>query len=271
MIRSRRNPQRKYIDLINEASSKWANWDPPRRIEPGDFGTIVKSTGEFVVEGNIYVHADLAHISERYPPSEGHELDRYHIHSYEVRGVDVGGGLGANFLGTQGLVFRSHWQFNSRRGAVLLMHQPRLTIVPDALFSEIRGVPILKNKSVVYQVFNCPGFYMYLSNKVHEQVAVSLRASLPPQVSNVNPALDVGWMAHGTSGIGQQGYHSGAIYTPLFSLRSIKKGVVRRGEPDQVPTEQWDDTSVPWDHLDDDGMTDVEDDSDDDDDDDSQD
>jgi hypothetical protein len=78
----------------------------------------------------------------------------------------------------------------------------------------------------------------FLYPLVHEQVAVSLRASLPPQVSNVNPALDVGWMAHGTSGIGQQGYHSGAIYTPLFSLRSIKKGVVRRGEPDQVPTEQ---------------------------------
>ena len=115
MIRSRRNPQRKYIDLINEASAKWANWDPPRRIkvgfllpihllltdliavlqQPGDFGTVVKSTGEFVVEGNVYVHGDLAHISKKYLPSEGHELDRYNIHSYEVRGVDIGGGLGA--------------------------------------------------------------------------------------------------------------------------------------------------------------------------------
>ena len=70
-----------------------------------------------------------------------------------------------NILGAQGLVFRTHWQFNSRRGAVLLMYQPQLISVPDALFNEIRNVPILKNKSVVYQVFNCPGFYMYLSNK----------------------------------------------------------------------------------------------------------
>ena len=46
-----------------------------------------------MVEGNIYVHEALAHITKRHPPSEGHEIDRYHIHSYEVRGVDVGGGL----------------------------------------------------------------------------------------------------------------------------------------------------------------------------------
>jgi hypothetical protein len=57
------------------------------------------------------------------------------------------------------------------------MHQPRLTIVPDALFSEIRGVPILKNKSVVYQVFNCPGFYMYLSNKGEQRASFDFRVS----------------------------------------------------------------------------------------------
>ena len=45
------------------------------------------------------------------------------------------------------------------------MYQPRLITVPDTFFSEARDIPTLKNKSVVYQVFNCPGFYMYLSNK----------------------------------------------------------------------------------------------------------
>lgn len=162
-----------------------------------------------------------------------------------------------NILGTQGLVFRSHWQFNSKRGAVLLMYRPRLISVPDVFLSEARNVPILKNKSVVCQVFNCPGFYMYLSNKgrqirwlrsvlmnelllyllVSEQVAVGLRADLPPQLPDVNPALGVGWMAHGTIGIGQQGYQSSPIYTPLFGLRSLRKRHLRRGEPNQAPTE----------------------------------
>jgi hypothetical protein len=63
--------------------------------QPGDFGTVIKATGEFVVEGNIYDHNDLAHIAKNHPPCEGSELDRYHIHSYEVRGVDIGGGVGA--------------------------------------------------------------------------------------------------------------------------------------------------------------------------------
>ena len=62
--------------------------------QPGDFGTVIKSTGELVVEGNIYDHEDLAQIAQKHPPCEAHEIDRYHIHSYEVRGVDVAAGLG---------------------------------------------------------------------------------------------------------------------------------------------------------------------------------
>jgi hypothetical protein len=262
LLRSRKNPQRKYIDLINEASSKWATWDLSRRIKPGDFGTVIKSTGELVVEGNIYVLEELKNIAKKYPPCEAHEIDRYHIDSREVRGADIGAGLGANLLGTQDLVFKSHWKFNSKRGAVLLMYRPRLISVPDTFFSETRYVPILKNKSVVYQVFNCPGFYMYLSNKLSEQVAVGLRVN---PSSNVYPPLGVGWMSHGTTGIAQQGYQSNAIYTPLFGLRSLQKRLVRRGEPNQAQSELWGETIAPWDRLDDDGLTEDEDDSDDDD------
>ena len=63
--------------------------------QAGDFGIVLNSTGEFVVEGNIYEHKDLGHIAQKYPPCEGSELDRYYIHSCEVRGVDIGGGVGA--------------------------------------------------------------------------------------------------------------------------------------------------------------------------------
>src|SRR6266702_1486222 len=82
------------------------------------------------------------------------------------------------FLGIQGRVVRSRWHFNSKRGAVLVMYQPRLISVPDAFFQETHNVPILKNKSVVYQVFNCPGFYMYLSNKGRQHA--SFDPSRPP-------------------------------------------------------------------------------------------
>ena len=65
----------------------------------------------------------------------------------------------------EGILFESQWQFNSNQGAVLLMYKPRITRVPGGFFSESARVPILKNKRVVYQVWDCPGYFMYLSGK----------------------------------------------------------------------------------------------------------
>ena len=47
------------------------------------------------------------------------------------------------------------------------MHKPRLTRVPDTFFKngDTHKIPILKAKFVVYQVWDCPGFYMYLSSR----------------------------------------------------------------------------------------------------------
>lgn len=30
---SKGNAQRKFVDLVNEATFKWANWDPPKNIQ----------------------------------------------------------------------------------------------------------------------------------------------------------------------------------------------------------------------------------------------
>jgi len=62
--------------------------------QAGDFGTVLRSTGEFVVEGNIYVHKDLAHIAIGHPPSEAHAIDQYHVHSRQVRSLGASAGLG---------------------------------------------------------------------------------------------------------------------------------------------------------------------------------
>lgn len=45
---------RKFIDLIQGVTSKWANWDPPRPIHVGDYGMINNETREFDWEGNVY-------------------------------------------------------------------------------------------------------------------------------------------------------------------------------------------------------------------------
>lgn len=44
----------KFIDLIQQASSKRANWDSLIDNKAGHYGTINSETGELEVEGNIY-------------------------------------------------------------------------------------------------------------------------------------------------------------------------------------------------------------------------
>lgn len=65
----------------------------------------------------------------------------------------------------QGLVFKSRWKFNSQRGAILLLHKPLMTRVPDEFLQHALHLPILKGKKLVHEIWECPGFYMYLSNR----------------------------------------------------------------------------------------------------------
>ncbi|KAH9035741.1 hypothetical protein EDB85DRAFT_840328 [Lactarius pseudohatsudake] len=226
LILSKRDNQRKFIDLINQATFKWANWDPQRVIQIGDFGTVDKKTGEFKVEGNIFTHPEIEHIAQSYPPFEAPETDLYQIHSGQVRRLDIQADPGTSGGATedQGLVHKSRWQFNAKRGAILLMHRPRLTCVPDGFLVEGLDLPILKRKVVAEQVYNCPGFYMYLSNKASEQVTVSLhtKTSTPPVIgASSNQALTVGWSADGATGVCLQAYRADATYTPLFRFKSL--------------------------------------------------
>ena len=81
-----KNPSRKFIDLIRDVSSKWANWDPPNQIkvsifrspsggtqlhyhsQVGDYGTINKETGQFEVDGNIYEDPSIVNLTAAHPP-----------------------------------------------------------------------------------------------------------------------------------------------------------------------------------------------------------
>ena len=138
------------------------------------------------------------------------------------------------------------------------MHKPSLVCVPDGFFDEKFDLPLLKRKVVVEQVYNCPGFYMYLSNKgptlppyvflflddgspvctfsfiASEQVSVSLRANTFPATAtpsgsvDTEQALSVGWKAEGSIGVCQQAFREDAVYTPLFRLKSLGRRHWRR-------------------------------------------
>ena len=83
------------------------------------------------------------------------------------------------------------------------------------------------------------GMNYFLYALASEKVTIGLRANHPPEVSDAKPALGIGWIAHGTLGISIHGYQSGAIYTPLYRLKSLGRRHWRRGEPDQGPTKRW--------------------------------
>jgi len=257
LFRSRENAQRKYIDLIKEVSARWPNWDPSRNLRPGDFGTIDKTTGEFAVEGNIYTHVDIARIADKHRPVQTPEIEYYQIPSYEVRGLDVK----ADEKEDTDILPKIRWQFNDKRGAVLLMHRPRMTHVPDEFFDASLHLPILKGKQVVYHVWNCPGFYLYLSNRSSEQVTVSLRARASPLAdpgANPAPSATYQWFAEGSTGVRQYAYRPDAVYTPLFCLKSIRKPLLRRDES-SPGREGWYEADVPWGDLDQEGVTEPED------------
>jgi len=144
------------------------------------------------------------------------------------------------------------------------MFRPRLICVPDAFLEVALTIPALKGKVLAHHVYECPGFYTYLSNKTSETVAVSLRVTVPGVA--IDPAVNIGWLADGCTGVRQQAYRPGAVYTPLFCLKSLRKHLLRRDESSSE-TESWEDTDVPWDDLDEDGASEPEEDNDDDDDD----
>jgi len=123
-----------------------------------------------------------------------------------------------------GIVFQGRWQFKNACGAILVMHRPRMTWVPDTFFNASLHLPILKGKSVVYQVWDCPGFCMYLSDRSNEQVTVSLRENITPSEAGIRFT----WSADGSSRNCQHSYRPDAVYTPLFCLRSIRKPFLKR-------------------------------------------
>lgn len=65
------------------------NWAPPPLLQIGDFGTINKKTGELKVDGNIFTHPEIKHIARDYPAFEAVEPDLNHIHSQQVKRLDV--------------------------------------------------------------------------------------------------------------------------------------------------------------------------------------
>jgi len=142
------------------------------------------------------------------------------------------------------------------------MHRARMTRVPDEFFvaSDSLHLSVLKGKCVVYQVWTCPGYYMYLSSRSSERVSVTLQTNVSTVAApglNVSPGADIAWFGEGATGVRQHAYRPNPVYSPLFCLKTIRKPLKRRDESGSG-TEAWHEADVPWDDLDEEGMSEPE-------------
>ncbi|KAI0283247.1 hypothetical protein BC826DRAFT_920676 [Russula brevipes] len=221
LIQKTKTAQQIYIDAIYKSCMKWANWNPPIRIEvsveAGDFGTIEQTTGKFMVEGNIYSHPDIQAIASQYPAVHCAADDVFCVNSDQAQVLKK---IKPEGTVVQDIVFQAQLKFSNKQAAVLLMHNAEMIHVPKAFFhAAAASLSTLKGKVVAHEVWHCHGYFLNLSNQGGElRVALHSHAITSP-----GPEVGTGfrWIAKGLSGVYHYGYQPEALYTPLFNLMAI--------------------------------------------------
>ncbi|KAN0078342.1 hypothetical protein V8E55_010399 [Tylopilus felleus] len=277
--------QRKYIDLIYQVSSKWVNWDPPIPIEVGAYGIVERDTGDFIVQGNIY-HKEfqkdlhdhgLQFNMDDHKPQEGGAEQELIYSSRGATRVSMSLGPQVGFAGLATASISGQWQFEQgRRDALLIMHCPRIRFIPpNAILEKLYDVPKLRGKWLVTNVYVCPAFSMYLSNKSGERVSLALTGQVPlPAALGVSAGAEgsLGWWSDTQADLLRKACDKAGnyCYTPLYSLKRRNpwyenfKSVLRafrdgEEDPSKMPTEDdlWEDSKPEWQPLDDDGEEDA--------------
>jgi len=256
MLFSSKLASRKYVDLIYQESSKWANTPPQKPIEVGSYGHVDRETGEFNWEGSVYKNEATAGLAAQFPPVKAEPIDSYLVQSSEATRRDFILGPELSVPGLAEASLKVQWQFGKNRGAVLAMRQVLLTYMPDEFLRHLIGVSYLKGKSLVTSVYSTPAYYLYLSNCKNENVQVALRANVPIPVPGLAAGgeVGVGWWSEGTSGRHECASGPTESFFPLYGLKSIRApGIFRRDGAGRVDVDSWDDPDTPWENLDENG------------------
>ncbi|KAJ6532885.1 hypothetical protein DFH09DRAFT_1043901 [Mycena vulgaris] len=265
---------RKYIDLIQVATSKWASWDPPHPIKVGDYGTVDKATGQFEKDGNIYDDAETAALAAGYPPQTIPPDEKMVITSETTQGRDFSLSPevqvitvlfsltpfsllgGRDVPGLAEASIKGQWKFKTgKTGALLVMAKPRSALIANGLLKHLVDIPALKNKYLVTETVSCHAYSMYLSSKSEDSVSLALLAKTPLPVAPLFSAggeIAGSWWCKTGAGVFRHGAAPPGTdsFTPLFALKRIRKKGFLRGPQDD---DQWADAETPWELLDEDG------------------
>lgn len=179
----------------------------------------------------------------------------------------------SGFAGLATASISGQWQFEQgRRDALLIMHCPRIRFIPpNAILEKLYDVPKLRGKWLVTNVYVCPAFSMYLSNKCKpwpcvrmscdntrwftagERVSLALTGQVPlPAALGVSAGAEgsLGWWSDTQADLLRKACDKAGnyCYTPLYSLKRRNpwyenfKSVLRafrdgEEDPSKMPTE----------------------------------
>jgi hypothetical protein len=268
---------RKFIDLIQRVTSKWANWDPPRKIAVGDYGTIINETGEFDWEGNIYSpHFQEQLQSSKYkfdinladpalrPIEQEAGDDHLIVKSWSVTTKEVKASTEVTVPDVVNVALKLDLQFDGNKPAALLvMYKPRYSSLPsdERIIKLIKSMPdILKGKYIVTEVISCAAYMMHLSDQQAEKFSVTLKAVGPvTPATNAGGAASFTWSSEAAYGLSRQGSDPAAKYMPLYRLKQPRPKFWewpfghRGDENPNDPIDRWVDVDPTWNPLSDEG------------------
>jgi hypothetical protein len=259
------NTSLKYVDLIRQRTSKWANWFPEQQdIRVGSYGRFNAETGRFVVEGNVYdpKFQELLDATDGkmklsdYPPVLDEEEKDFAVGSMGVRLKDFTPKSDAA-EGLDKALYKGDWQFlDSKRGAMLVMHKPRQEHFPQGkVFEALYKVPELRDKYIVPTVYKCRAYAIYLSERAGEKISLAL---LPKSSEENKTQLD--WWTDSKTDRLQLKTDQDYVFSPLFTCKRkiplIRPLMRDSPTPDPEDADFWMDVYPPWEPLDDDGEID---------------
>ena len=77
--------------------------------------------------------------------------------------------LNRDFGDLRDITYKRQWQFRDNRGAFLVLHRARKMSIPsgflDMTLKAENPLPEIRTKNVITNLWSCPSFAMYLSNK----------------------------------------------------------------------------------------------------------
>ncbi|KAJ8591268.1 hypothetical protein M405DRAFT_880569 [Rhizopogon salebrosus TDB-379] len=251
------NPQRKFIELIFKRTGKYANWDPPSEIRVGSYGRIDSDTGDLIVQGTIYsdefrqrlVDIGINVESGEHLPKDCPDEVEFTTWSKNITRLDLTSNAGIPGIDTA--TIKGTWEVKKgSRGAVLLMHNPRMKHITADVLGKLAKIELLQSMHLVTKVFYCPAYSLYLSDKSGDRVSIALLGSVPVDATTVKK-----WWYNTQTGFARCACNTEHCFTPLYELMHVRHTRTRRSSssPERIGEQLWITPPLPWAPLDEDG------------------